>query len=138
VRNQRPIETRRSPVGRPESVASGDSVLVGASPSAKRAKAGFWVLASIFGLFLVASTTPSPLYGVCRQVPLLVADDHHGVRRLRAGPAHYLAGHGSLSDVMGRRPVIFGALGLELVSAALFLVADGVAWLYAGRILQGW
>jgi MFS family permease len=112
--------------------------LVGASPSAKRAKAGFWVLASIFGLFLVASTTPSPLYGVCRQVPLLVADDHHGVRRLRAGPAHYLAGHGSLSDVMGRRPVIFGALGLELVSAALFLVADGVAWLYAGRILQGW
>jgi hypothetical protein len=39
---------------------------------------------------------------------------------------------------MGRRPVIFGALGLVLVSAALFLVADGVAWLYAGRILQGW
>jgi len=28
---------------------------------------------------------------------------------------------------MGRRPVIFGAPGLELVSAALFLVADGVA-----------
>ena len=64
MRNHRSIETRRSPVGRPESVASGDSVLVGASPSAKRAKAGFWVLASILGLFLVASTTPSPLYGV--------------------------------------------------------------------------
>ena len=64
MRNHRPIETRRSPVGRPESVASGDSVLVGASPSAKRAKAGCWVLASIFGLFLVASTTPSPLHGV--------------------------------------------------------------------------
>ena len=61
MRNHRPIETRRSPVGRPESVASGDSVLVGASPSAKRAKAGFWVLASIFGLFLVASTTPLTL-----------------------------------------------------------------------------
>jgi MFS family permease len=33
---------------------------------------------------------------------------------------------GSLSDVIGRRPVIFGALGLELVSVTFFLIA--MAW----------
>lgn len=138
MRDHRPIETRRSPAGRPGSVASGDSVLAGAAAPASMAKGGFWVLASILGLFLVASTAPSPLYGV------YAARFHFSPVTITTVFAVYalallttLLVTGSLSDVIGRRPVIFGALGLELVSVAFFLVASSVVWLYAGRIVQG-
>lgn len=138
MRNLRPIEARRSPTDLPGSVASGDPVPAGAARSAMSAKGGFWVLTAILGLFLVASTAPSPLYGV------YAARFHFSPATLTTVFAVYalallatLLFTGSLSDVIGRRPVIFGALGLEVVSLALFLVADGVAWLYAGRIVQG-
>lgn len=138
MRNDHPIKTRRSPAGRPGSIPSGGSVLAAAAPSAKRAKGGFWVLAAIFGLFLVASTAPSPLYGV------YAARFHFSPVTITTVFAVYalallttLLFTGSLSDVIGRRPVIFGALGLELVSVAFFLIANGVVWLYAGRIVQG-
>jgi predicted MFS family arabinose efflux permease len=44
---------------------------------------------------------------------------------------------GSLSDHLGRRPVLIGALGVQLVSNLMFLVAPGVGWVIAGRIVQG-
>ena len=44
---------------------------------------------------------------------------------------------GSLSDHVGRRPVLLAALVLELGSIVLFLLADGVPWLVAARLLQG-
>lgn len=138
MRDHRPAETRRGPAGRPGSVASGDSVLAGAASPASRAKGGFWVLAAILGLFLVASTAPSPLYGV------YAARFHFSPVTITTVFAVYalallttLLVTGSLSDAIGRRPVIFGALGLELVSVAFFLVANSVVWLYAGRIVQG-
>lgn len=44
---------------------------------------------------------------------------------------------GGLSDHVGRRPVIVGTLALEAVGMAVFLSAQGVEWLLAGRALQG-
>jgi MFS family permease len=44
---------------------------------------------------------------------------------------------GSLSDYVGRRPVLIGALGLELVSMMVFLFSPSITWLIVGRVLQG-
>jgi MFS family permease len=44
---------------------------------------------------------------------------------------------GSLSDFIGRRPVLLGALVVQLVSNVIFLVAPDVGWVIAGRIVQG-
>ena len=44
---------------------------------------------------------------------------------------------GRLSDRFGRRPVLFAGLSVAAVALVLFAAADGVAWLYAARALQG-
>lgn len=44
---------------------------------------------------------------------------------------------GSLSDYIGRRPVLIGALIVQLASSVLFLVGTDVTWVIAGRIVQG-
>ncbi|QEV37467.1 MFS transporter [Streptomyces nodosus] len=44
---------------------------------------------------------------------------------------------GSLSDHIGRRPLMIFALGLELVSMLVFLFAPSVGWLIVARIVQG-
>ncbi|GGS55310.1 MFS transporter [Streptomyces griseoviridis] len=44
---------------------------------------------------------------------------------------------GSVSDHIGRRPVLVGALVLLLLTSALFLLADGIGWIIAARAVQG-
>src|SRR5690349_8276625 len=44
---------------------------------------------------------------------------------------------GSLSDHIGRRRVVAGALVLMLTASALFLAADGIGWVVAARAVQG-
>jgi MFS family permease len=44
---------------------------------------------------------------------------------------------GSLSDYIGRRPLMIAALVVELASMIIFLVAPSIGWLIAGRVLQG-
>ena len=44
---------------------------------------------------------------------------------------------GSLSDHLGRKPVIVAALAIQVMSMALFLTADGIGGLLAARIVQG-
>jgi MFS family permease len=44
---------------------------------------------------------------------------------------------GGLSDFVGRRPVLMGAFGLLTAGMIVFACAQGVAWLFAGRIMQG-
>ena len=44
---------------------------------------------------------------------------------------------GSLSDRIGRRPVLLGALTVQLASNVMFLVAPDIGWVIAGRIVQG-
>ena len=44
---------------------------------------------------------------------------------------------GSLSDYVGRRPVLVGALIIQLASNVMFLLAPDIGWVIAGRIVQG-
>jgi MFS family permease len=44
---------------------------------------------------------------------------------------------GSLSDHVGRRPVLIGALIIQVGSNVMFLVASDIGWVIAGRIVQG-
>ncbi|WP_411379570.1 MFS transporter [Pseudomonas sp. MPB26] len=88
--------------------------------------------------FLAASSAPTPLYhlyqeGLHFSAGMLTLI--FGVYALSLLAA--LLTVGSLSDHLGRRPVIFAALILEMVAMLLFINESSVAWLIAARILQG-
>jgi MFS family permease len=96
------------------------------------------VVAAILFLFMFAASAPSPLYGV------YAARWHFSPTTLTAVFGVYalallgaLLVTGSLSDSVGRRPVILAALAVQAVSMMVFLAADGVGWLYVARVLQG-
>lgn len=44
---------------------------------------------------------------------------------------------GSLSDHIGRRPVLLGSLAVEIVALAVFIGADSIGWLITARVVQG-
>ena len=44
---------------------------------------------------------------------------------------------GSLSDHVGRRPVLIGALFVQLVATLMFLAAPDIGWVIAARVVQG-
>jgi hypothetical protein len=44
---------------------------------------------------------------------------------------------GRLSDQIGRKPVVFGALGMAILSASVFLVARSLGLLFIARIISG-
>ena len=98
----------------------------------------FWTVAVVLGLFLAAASAPSPLYAT------YAVRWHFGPAAITTIFAVYalvllaiLLTTGSLSDSIGRRPVIAAALALQSLSMLLFLLAGGVIWLYAARALQG-
>ncbi|MGR9230195.1 MFS transporter [Rhizobium leguminosarum] len=91
-------------------------------------------LATFFG----ASAAPTPLYRIYQEnfsvspVLITVIFAVYAFALLAA-----LLTAGSISDHLGRKPVIFFALVLEIVAMALFVVASGPGWLIAARIVQG-
>lgn len=100
--------------------------------------AAFWLLGVVMGLLLVAASAPSPMYVIYQ------ARWHFSATTLTAVFAVYaiavlvaLMAFGSLSDHVGRRPVLAASLVVEIVAMAVFAVADGPGWLYAARIVQG-
>ncbi|WP_455827555.1 MFS transporter [Pseudomonas graminis] len=88
--------------------------------------------------FLAASSAPTPLYHLYQEglhfssgmLTLIF-----GVYALSLLAA--LLTVGSLSDYLGRKPVIFAALILDMLAMLLFINEDSVAWLIAARTLQG-
>ena len=88
--------------------------------------------------FLAASSAPTPLYhlyqeGLHFSAGMLTLI--FGVYALSLLAA--LLTVGSLSDHLGRKPVIFAALVLNMLAMLLFINESGVAWLIAARTLQG-
>lgn len=89
-------------------------------------------------VFLAASSAPTPLYSLYqdawqfRAATLTLIFAIYALSLLVA-----LLTVGSLSDYLGRRPLILAALLLESGAMGLFIVADSVAWLLAARMLQG-
>ena len=99
---------------------------------------GFWLIAGVLALLVFASSAPSPLYGVYQQkwqFSATALSEIFGVYALALIVTLLVVG--PLSDYVGRRPVIVGALLAEIAAMALFLAATGVGWLYAARVLQG-
>ena len=95
-------------------------------------------LASTMLTFLAASSAPTPLYHLYQEGLHFSAGTLtliFGVYALSLLAA--LLTVGSLSDYLGRKPVIFAALVLNMLAMLLFIYADSVAWLIAARTLQG-
>ncbi len=89
--------------------------------------------------FLAASSAPTPLYSLYREqwnfsaTMLTVIFGAYAISVLLA-----LLMLGSISDHIGRRPVIVAALLLDAASMVVFMTASTVPLLIAARMLQGW
>ncbi|WP_407640318.1 MFS transporter [Actinacidiphila rubida] len=99
---------------------------------------GFWTVAAVLGLSLTAASSPTPLYGVYAArwgfsaITLTVVFSVYAVALLAA-----LLAFGTLSDAIGRKPVVLLALALQVISLLCFIAATGVGWLLAARVAQG-
>lgn len=107
-------------------------------PSRVSRSTSFWSIAVLLVLVLAASGVPSPLYRVYQErfgfgSGLLTTI--FGVYAFALLVALLMVG--ALSDHVGRRPVLAGALVLQAGAMVLFLLADGVGWLMAARVVQG-
>ncbi|ACB96217.1 MFS transporter [Beijerinckia indica] len=106
--------------------------------SQSRSSIAFPLLATILFLFFVSASVPSPLFVVFQgrwgfsPGMLTVAFSIYSLVLLVT-----LLVAGSLSDHLGRKPVIVAALGIQVASMAFFLTADGIGGLLAARIVQG-
>jgi len=101
-------------------------------------RSSLWFLAITLLSFLAASTAPTPLYHLYQD------QLHFSAAMLALIFAVYafsllaaLLTVGSLSDHLGRKPVIFSAVLLNALAMLLFIYADSVSWLIGARVLQG-
>lgn len=103
-----------------------------------RGKSHLGFLAFTTLCFFAASSAPTPLYHVYQQswgfsaAMLTLIFAVYAFTLLIS-----LLVVGSLSDYMGRRPVIFAALMLEILAMVLFIQASDVYWLLFARMIQG-
>jgi hypothetical protein len=102
----------------------------------RRSHLGF--LAFVLLCFFAASSAPTPLYHLYQQAwgfssaLLTIIFAVYALSLLAT-----LLVFGSLSDYLGRRPVIFLGLLLEIVSMLVFITATDVSGLILARVLQG-
>jgi len=100
--------------------------------------ASFALLASIVVAMVAASSAPTPLYPIYQSrwgFSAITTTVVFGVYALAVLTSLLVVG--SLSDHVGRRPVLLGALVAQAVSMAVFATASSVPHLLAGRVLQG-
>jgi MFS family permease len=100
--------------------------------------ASFWLVGGVLFLMGCAAAAPSPLYRVYQ------VEFGFSTTALTAVFATYsivllatLLVLGSVSDFLGRRPVIIAAVVLNLAACVAFLAAGNVGWLIGARALQG-
>jgi MFS family permease len=100
--------------------------------------AAFWILAVLFLMLFFASAAASPLY------PVYQVRFGFSAATLTAVFAVYvlvllatLLFFGTVSDYLGRLPVIIMALLFSVAGCAVFLAAHDVGALYLARSLQG-
>lgn len=88
--------------------------------------------------FLSAGSAPTPLYQLYQQAWHFSPGMLTAIFGIYAGflllALLMLRG---LSDHLGRRPVILGAMALQALALVLFLRAEGVGWLLLARAVQG-
>jgi MFS family permease len=100
--------------------------------------AAFVAMTAAFAAFFIAAGAPTPL------LPIYEANWHFPASMVTVAFGVYalallltLLVIGSLSDHSGRRPLLIGALALELVSMLVFLVSPSISWIIVARIIQG-
>jgi predicted MFS family arabinose efflux permease len=104
----------------------------------RSAFAAFALQVSILLLFLAASSAPTPLYSVYEAkwgfspITVTVVFAVYAIAVLVA-----LLTVGSLSDHIGRRPVLLAAIVLEVAAMIVFITAEGVSALVVARVVQG-
>nr|BFD87377.1 MFS transporter [Streptomyces sp. Xyl84] len=124
------------PTVTPRAPASGPSPAVRTRTA--RPGAPFALNASVLATFLAASSAPTPLYPHYQDawhlsaLTVTVVFSAYSLTLLLA-----LLTTGALSDHLGRRPVLVGALASEVVSMVLLASADGAGALIAARVVQG-
>ncbi|MFE4453616.1 MFS transporter [Streptomyces sp. NPDC056796] len=93
---------------------------------------------AVFAVCMAGTTLPTPLYSLYQ--------DKLGFSELTVtvvyavyafGVIGVLLLAGNASDAVGRRPVLLWGLVCAAASAACFLCATALGWLYAGRLLSG-
>ncbi|HEY7176938.1 MAG TPA: MFS transporter [Micromonosporaceae bacterium] len=98
----------------------------------------FYLLASIVLFFLAGSAAPTPLYAMYQaewHFSPITTTVVFGVYALAVLIALLI--FGSLSDHIGRRPVLLAAIAVQAATMLVFAAADGVPVLVAARIVQG-
>lgn len=112
-----------------------------AEPRARRRvprTVGFAGISAAMVAILVAAGAPTPLLPIYEKdwgfAPWLLTLAF-GVYALALLVAILVIG--SLSDHIGRRPLMIAALAVELAAMLVFLVAPSIGWLIAARIVQG-
>src|SRR5229473_7897626 len=101
-------------------------------------RVALYLQASIIVAFLAASSAPTSLYAVYQArwglTPITITIVF-GVYALAVLAA--LLTVGSLSDYVGRRPVLLSAIVIQAAGLVVLSQANGLPELVAGRILQG-
>ncbi len=122
----------------PATIIPRSTAAAGAGRRKLNRRAAFWVAAAVMALLLFGSAAPSPLYAVYQSAwhfspaALTIAFGVYALALLAV-----LVVAGSLSDHVGRRPMIAVALLAEAAAAGVFLAAHGLTDLYGARLLQG-
>ena len=94
--------------------------------------------ASVIGLAVLASGTPSPLYGIYSSLWGLSPAAVTGIYAIYAlGVLLSLLAAGRVSDEVGRKPVLLVAVSGIGASTVLYMLAASAVWLVAARLLQG-
>jgi MFS family permease len=92
----------------------------------------------LFAAVMVSTTLPTPLYAIYAArlslKPLMITVIY-AVYAL--GVLAALLGFGRLADQVGRKPVVFAAVGSSAISGVIFMTTGGLVGLFAGRFVSG-
>ncbi len=96
------------------------------------------MVAYLFASVMLATTLPTPLYAIYAArlslKPLMITV----IYALYAiGVVVALLGFGRLADQIGRKPVLFGAVGLSAISGVVFMATSNLTGLFVGRLISG-
>jgi len=108
------------------------------APASLSRRPAFWLVTYTYLVVMFGTTMPTPLY-------VLYQNRWHFSTGMitvifAAYPVGVLASlllFGSMSDQVGRRPVLFGGLGFAASSTTLFIFAQGIPSLLVARALSG-
>lgn len=108
------------------------------SPRPTASRFAFPLVAVAFAFVMLGTTIPTPLYGLYREefgFSVFLVTVIYAV--YAAGVIVALLLFGTLSDQIGRKPVLLAGLVFSGLSALVFLLADDTGPLFVGRVLSG-